>query len=139
MPLYETVFITRQDLTAEDVDNLTDKLSKIITDAKGKVVATEYWGLRNLSYKIKKNSRGHYVLLAVNADFEAVAEMNRVMSFNEDIIRKSTFRVDEFLDKPSALALATNARDYKAGKVQNNNVDTAKFDQLVDQINFEVQ
>jgi small subunit ribosomal protein S6 len=139
MPLYETVFITRQDLIAEDVDNLTDKLSKIITDAKGKIVATEYWGLRNLAYKIKKNDRGHYVLLAIDADFAAVAEMNRVMSFNEDIIRKSTFKVDEFSDKPSALALAANAKDYKAGKVQNNNIDTSKFDQVIDQINFEAQ
>jgi small subunit ribosomal protein S6 len=58
MPLYETVFIARQDLTADDVDALAAKLSKIITDGKGKIVSKEYWGLRNLSYKVKKNSRG---------------------------------------------------------------------------------
>ncbi|NBV05967.1 MAG: 30S ribosomal protein S6, partial [Proteobacteria bacterium] len=62
MALYETVFIARQDLTAEDVDALSSKLAKIITDANGKLVSKEYWGLRNLAYKVKKNSRGHYVL-----------------------------------------------------------------------------
>ena len=139
MALYEVVFIARQDLSVEDVDNLSDKFSKIVTDHKGKVVSREYWGLRNLAYKIKKNDRGHYILLAIDAEFAAIAEMNRVMSFNEDIIRKATFRVDKFLDKPSTLAFAANAKDYKAGKVQNNNVDTSKFDQMIDQINFEVQ
>jgi small subunit ribosomal protein S6 len=138
MPLYETVFITRQDLTAEDVDNLTDKLSKIITEFKGKILSTEYWGLRNLAYKINKNIRGHYSLLTIEAEFAAIEEMNRVMSFNEDIIRKSTFKIESFSKDPSLLMLAANAKDHKAGKLQNSEIDTSKFDQIIDQVNFEV-
>ena len=79
MPLYETVFIARQDLTAEDVDALAVKLSKIITDAKGKIVSKEYWGLRNLSYKVKKNARGHYILLNIDAEYAAVAGVDTVL------------------------------------------------------------
>ena len=74
MPLYETVFIVRQDATADDVDALTDKLAKIITDEGGKIVSKEYWGLRQLAYKINKNSRGHYVLLNIDSKYSAVAD-----------------------------------------------------------------
>ena len=116
MALYEVVYIARQDLTAEDVDNLTEKLSKIITDGKGKVISKEYWGLRNLAYKVKKNTRGHYVLLNIESEFSAVAELNRVMGFNEDIIRNVTLR-NNFSVEESPLFASTTAKDFKAGKV----------------------
>lgn len=135
MALYETIFITRQDLTPEDVDALSDKLSKIITDGKGKVVSKEYWGLRNLTYKIKKNSRGHYVLLNIDSDFKAVAELNRVMGFNEDIIRSVTLR-NEFEVEESALMLCANAKDFKAGKTTAKK-DTSKYDSILDQTQFD--
>lgn len=135
MALYETVFIARQDLTAEDVDNLSDKLSKIITDGKGKILSKEYWGLRNLSYKVKKNGRGHYVLLNINADFAAVSELNRVMGFNEDIIRSITLRSNGSVEE-SQLFLCNNAKDYKPGKMPKK--DTSKYDAVLDQTQFDI-
>jgi len=136
MPLYETVFIARQDLTAEDVDVLATKLSKIITDAKGKVVSKEYWGLRNLAYKVKKNDRGHYVLLNIDAEYAAVAELNRVMGFNEDIIRNMTFSA-EVHQEESPLFVSATAKDYKAGKVSVKK-EPSKSDLVLDQVQFEV-
>ena len=136
MPLYETVFIARQDLTAEDVDALTTKLSKIITDGKGRVVSKEYWGLRNLAYKVKKNSRGHYILLNIDAEYAAVAELNRVMGFNEDIIRNMTFLVEAHQEE-SPLFVSGNAKDYKAGKVAAKK-EPSKIDLVLDQVQFEV-
>lgn len=130
MALYEVVFIARQDLTAEDVDNLTDKLSKIITDHKGKIVSKEYWGLRTLAYKINKNSRGHYILLNIDAQFSAVAELKRVMGFNEDIIRSSIFNVEEFVSSP--LVISANAKDYKSGK--GVAAKPSEIDAVIDQI-----
>ena len=135
MARYETVFIARQDLTAEDVDNLSDKLAKIISDGKGKVVSKEYWGLRNLSYKIKKNGRGHYVLFNIDAPYSAVAELKRVMSFNEDIIRNVTLKTQGEFEE-SQLFLCTNAKDYKPGKMVKK--DTTKYDLVVDQAQFDI-
>lgn len=135
MPLYETVFIARQDLAAEDVDALTSKFSKIITDGKGKVVSREYWGLRNLSYKVKKNSRGHYVALNIDADYAAVAELSRVMGFNEDVIRNMTFTVEEHLGE-SSLFISETAKDYKVGKFVAKREPT-KTDLILDQVQFE--
>lgn len=136
MPLYETVFIGRQDLTADDLDALTAKLSKIITDGKGKIVSKEYWGLRNLSYKIKKNARGHYVLLNINAEYAVVAELNRVMGYNEDIIRSMTFSVEEHSEE-SPLFVSATAKDYKAGKIAVKK-ESSKIDLVLDQVQFEV-
>lgn len=136
MPLYETVFIARQDLTADNVDALTSKLSKIITDAQGKIVSKEYWGLRNLATKIKKNPRGHYVLLNIDAEYSAVAELNRVMGFNEDIIRSMTFATKQHLEE-SPLFICPTAKDYKAGKVSAKK-EPSKSDLVLDQVQFEV-
>lgn len=138
MPLYETVFIARQDLAAEDVDALSARLSKIITDGGGKVVSKEYWGLRNLSYKVKKNSRGHYVLLNINSPYPAVAEMKRVMGFNEDIIRNATYSMEKH-DGKSLLAASDNAKDYKpVVKNPKDKKDSTKLDLVLDQIQFDI-
>lgn len=131
MALYEAVFITRQDLTVTDVDAVADKLAKIITEREGKIISKEYWGLRNLSYKIKKNSRGHYVLFNIEAPFEAVAEMKRVMGFNEDIIRNNIFRVEKHSENPSQLMFSANAKDYKAGKTAAPTAMDAVIDQII--------
>ena len=135
MALYETVIITRQDLAAEDVDALTNKLSKIITDGNGKVVSKEYWGLRNLAYKVKKNSRGHYVALNIDSDYEAVAELKRVIGFNEDVIRSLTFKTEAH-EKESLLFVSSSAKDYKAGKVAAKKEPT-KTDLVLDKVQFE--
>lgn len=136
MPLYETVFITRQDLTPDSVDALSDKLSKIITDGHGKIVSKEYWGLKNLAYKVKKNSRGHYVLLNIDAPYEAVAELKRVMGFNEDIIRSLVFKVEAH-DAESPLFISATAKDFKAGKISVKK-EPSKADLVLDQVQFEV-
>lgn len=135
MPLYETVFIARQDLTVEDVDDLTNKLTKIITDAKGKIVSTEYWGLRNLSYKINKNSRGHYVLLNISSDYPAVAELKRVMGYNENIIRSLIFCVEKHQHE-SSLMLSSTAKDFKLGKAPAKK-EPSKLDLILEQFQFD--
>ncbi|MDR0423663.1 MAG: 30S ribosomal protein S6 [Rickettsiales bacterium] len=109
MPLYELVYIARQDLPVNEVDNLTEKFDKILKQRKGKIASREYWGLRKLAYKINKNTRGHYVLLNIDAPYSAVAEVERVIGFEENIIRKGIFKVDEF-SKKTKLFVSVNAK-----------------------------
>lgn len=116
MALYEVVFIARQDLAAEDVDALTDLISKIVTDNKGQVVSKEYWGLKNLAYKINKNPRGHYVMINIDANNEALLEMERVMGLNETVVRSKVLRVKAHPKSPSRLVVSGTAKDFKAGK-----------------------
>jgi small subunit ribosomal protein S6 len=132
MSLYEVVFIARQDLSAEDVDNLSDIFSKIITDNKGKLISKEYWGLRTLAYKINKNPRGHYILLNFDSPFEAIAELKRIMGFNENIIRSNIFKVDSH-QTPSLLAVSEDAKNYKAGKLVTQE-SSSEIDQTISQI-----
>ncbi len=134
MPLYETVFITRQDLTVEDVDNLTTKLCKIITDGNGKIVSKEYWGLRNLAYIIKKNTRGHYVLINIDAQYPAVQELKRVIKYNENIIRSVLFNVESH-SAESLLFVSSDAKDYKNAKQTKR--EPSKIDLILDQVQFE--
>lgn len=103
MPFYETVFIARQELAQAQVDELTNALSKILTDNGGKVVKTESWGLRTLAYRIKKNRKGHYVLIESDAPAAAVIEMERNMRFNEDVLRYLTVREETLSKGPSAI------------------------------------
>src|SRR5215831_13876477 len=110
MPLYENIFIARQDATAAQVEALTEAFSNIITEQGGKVTKKEYWGLRSLSYRIKKNRKGHYTLLNIDAPPAAVAEMERNMRISEDVLRLLTVRVDALEEGPSAM-LQSRARD----------------------------
>ena len=95
MPLYESVFIARQDINAGQVDTLTEQFSNIVTEAGGKIEKTEYWGLKNLAYRIKKNRKAHSSLMNIDAPSAAVAEMERQMRINEDVIRFMTIKVEE--------------------------------------------
>jgi len=110
MPLYESVFIARQDISASQVEALTDEMASLIADQGGTVSKKEFWGLRNLSYRIKKNRKGHYVLLNIDAPAHAVIEMERVMRFNEDVLRTMTVRVEELEEGQSAVLLQKNER-----------------------------
>ena len=103
MPYYENVFIARQDVSAVQVDGLIENFEKIITNAGGSIAKRENWGLRTMAYKIKKNSKGHYVLLNIDAPAPALHEMERQMRINEDILRYMTIRVDEHEVAPSAI------------------------------------
>ncbi|MFA5040080.1 MAG: 30S ribosomal protein S6 [Bdellovibrionales bacterium] len=103
MPLYESIFIARQDVPTTQVEALTKIFSDIIVKDGGKIVKTEPWGLRNLAYRINKNKKGHYVLLDIDAPPAAIAEMERNMKLNEDVLRFMTIRVEEHELGPSAI------------------------------------
>ena len=103
MPLYEHVFLARQDLAQAQVDALAEAATKIVTDGNGKVVKTEAWGLRGLAYRIQKNRKAHYVMLEIEAPAGVVAELERQTGINEDVIRYMTLRVDAHEAGPSAM------------------------------------
>ena len=90
MPMYETIFIARQDISATQVESITADFTSVLEENGGKVAKSEYWGLKNMAYKIKKNRKGHYVLLNIDAPHPAVAEMERQARLNEDIMRFMT-------------------------------------------------
>ncbi|WP_374763993.1 30S ribosomal protein S6 [Yunchengibacter salinarum] len=102
MAYYEHVFIARQDVSASQAENITQEFTGIIEGLGGKVTKNEYWGLKNLAYKIKKNRKGHYVLMNIDAPHAAVAEMERKARLNDDVIRFMTVRVEELEEGPSA-------------------------------------
>lgn len=103
MPYYETVFIARQDLTESQVKDLTETVKKILEDQGGKIHKVENWGLRTLAYRIKKNRKGHYVLVESEAPGAAVIELERVLRLNEDVLRSLTVREDALSDGPSVM------------------------------------
>ena len=103
MPLYEHVFLARQDLAQAQVDALAENATKIIADNGGKVVKTETWGLRGLAYRIAKNRKAHYVMLDIDAPAPAMAELERQTGINEDVILYMTIRVDAHEKGPSAM------------------------------------
>ncbi len=110
MALYEHVIIARQDISPQQAEALNDTLKALIEAGGGTVAKIEYWGLRNLTYRIKKNRKGHYSLLALDAPSDAVKEMERQLSINEDVLRYMTVRVEE-LDLELSPVLARRDRD----------------------------
>ncbi len=111
MSYYESVFIARQDISAPQVETLADTFTEIISGGGGNVTKREYWGLRNLAYRIKKNRKGHYMLLNIDAPSAAIQEMERNMRISEDILRYMTIRVEELDGGPSVMARSRSARD----------------------------
>ena len=103
MPFYESVFIARQDISPAQAEALADTFTGILKERGGDVTKREYWGLRSISYRIKKNRKGHYILLNVDAPPAAVHEMERNMRLNEDVLRFMTVRVDELEAGPSMM------------------------------------
>jgi small subunit ribosomal protein S6 len=101
VPLYEHVFLARQDISQAQVDALTKEYSEVIAEGGGKVGKTEYWGVKPLAYKIKKNRKAHFELMNIDAPPAAVAEMERRMTISPDIIRFLTIRVDAHETEPS--------------------------------------
>ncbi|KAA6206652.1 MAG: 30S ribosomal protein S6 [Candidatus Tokpelaia sp.] len=103
MALYEHVFLARQDLTQQQVDQVTEQYKAVIEAQGGKIGRVEQWGLRPLAYRIKKNRKAYYILMNIDASGAAMAEMERQMGINEDILRFLTLRVEEFNDTPSPI------------------------------------
>jgi small subunit ribosomal protein S6 len=116
MALYEHIIIVRQDVSTAQVETLTEELSAIITDNGGSVEKVEQWGLRTLAYRIKKNRKGHYVLMNIDAPSAAVVEMERLERINEDIIRILTILVEELEEGPSAMLRSRDERDDRRGR-----------------------
>jgi small subunit ribosomal protein S6 len=118
MALYEHVLIARQDISAQQAEALNDQLKHLIEEQGGRVAKIEYWGLRNLTYRIKKNRKGHYSLLALDAPAPAVKEMERQLSINEDVLRFLTVKVDE-LDMELSPILARRDRERERERTRN--------------------
>jgi small subunit ribosomal protein S6 len=111
MAYYENVFIARQEISAAQVDALSDQFTAVLSENGGGVKKKEYWGLKTLAYRIKKNRKGHYVLLNIDAPPAAVHEMERQMRINEDILRFLTVRVDELEEGQSAMLQSRGRED----------------------------
>ncbi len=103
MPLYECVLIARNDVTQQQVEGIADGIASQLETAGGGVKKREYWGLRSLAYRIKKNRKGHYMLLGLDAKPDFVNEMERQLGLNEDVLRFMTIRVSEIEEGPSAI------------------------------------
>jgi small subunit ribosomal protein S6 len=115
MPLYEHVFLARQDLAQGQVDALAEAATRIVQEGQGKVVKTETWGLRGLAYRIKKNRKAHYVMLEIDAPAGVIAELERQTAINEDIVRYVTVRVDAHEAGPSAMMRRNERSDRDRG------------------------
>jgi small subunit ribosomal protein S6 len=114
MPHYEHVFLVRPDVSAQQVDQFVEAYKTLIADRGGTIPKTEYWGLRNITYRINKNRKAHYTLMNITAPPAAVAEMERQMRLSEDVMRFLTVRVDELEEGPSAM-MRREARDERRG------------------------
>ena len=113
MPLYENVFIARQDISAAQVDTLADQYADLIKEHGGEITKKEYWGLRNLAFRIKKNRKGHYILFNIDAPADAVLEMERNMRLSEDVIRYLTVRVKDLEADQSIVLRSRGSRDER--------------------------
>ncbi len=114
MPLYETVLIARNDVTQQQVEGLADTVASLLEADGGSIKKREYWGLRTLSYRIKKNRKAHYMLLGLDAMPPSISEMERQLRLNEDVLRFMTIRVDAIDENPSAV-LTRKSDDRERG------------------------
>ena len=113
MPLYEHVFIARQDLSNTQAEGLIEHFSTVLSDQGGKVVDHEYWGVKTMAYKINKNRKGHYAFLRSEAPAPAVQEMERLMHLHDDVMRVMTVKVDEHTEGPSVQMQKREERDRR--------------------------
>ena len=123
MPLYESVYIARPDISPAQVEALTADWTKILEDNGGKVTKDEYWGLKSLAYRIKKNRKGHYSLMNIDASPAALAELERNMRLSEDVLRYISIRVDEHEEGPSVMMQNRGSRDDRDGGGERENKD----------------
>jgi small subunit ribosomal protein S6 len=122
MALYESVIIGRQDLTNSQFETLIDEFTSVIKSHDGEIKKTEYWGIRNLAYKINKNRKAHYYMLNISSSPETISEYERLLGLHEDIIRFLTVKIDKVDENPSLL--------------MNNKVDRHKNDSASDNIDI---
>jgi small subunit ribosomal protein S6 len=127
MPLYEHVFLTRQDLTTQQVEELVEQYKTVITDNGGEVGKTEYWGVKSLAFRIAKNRKAHYSLMNITAPPAAVAELERLQKINEDVLRVLTIRVEEHETEPSAV-MQRRDRDERERSERGDRPPRREFD-----------
>ena len=132
MRLYESVFIARQDITTAQVETMADEFAEIITSAGGSIKKREYWGLRALAYRIKKNRKGHYIMFNMETGPEALREYERILGLNEDVLRFLNIRVDEVLEGPSIMMQAKTERPQRGGRDGHDDHDVADRDANID-------
>ncbi len=123
MRLYESVFIARQDITTAQVETMADEFAEIITSAGGSIKKREYWGLRALAYRIKKNRKGHYIMFNMETGPEALREYERIMGLNEDVLRFLNIRIDELPEGPSIMMQAKAERPQRGGRDDHDGED----------------
>ncbi|MGI3171438.1 30S ribosomal protein S6 [Pseudooceanicola sp. C21-150M6] len=111
MPLYEHVFIARQDLSNAQAEGLIEHFGAVLSDNGGKLVEHEYWGVKTMAYKINKNRKGHYAFLRSDAPASAVQEMERLMRLHDDVMRVLTIKVDDHEEGPSVQMQKRDERD----------------------------
>ena len=118
MRLYESVFIARQDITSAQVESMADEFAEIITSAGGSIKKREYWGLRSLAYRIKKNRKGHYVMFNLETGPETLREYERIMGLNEDVLRFLNLNIEEVEEGPSIMMQAKTERSSRGQRDQ---------------------
>ncbi|HAT07806.1 MAG TPA: 30S ribosomal protein S6 [Rhodobiaceae bacterium] len=123
MALYEHIFIARQDISAQQVEGLVDMAQAVLGENGGKITKNEYWGLKSLAYRVKKNRKGHYTLLNIEADHAAVAELERRISLNDDIIRHMTLRVDKHEADDSIQMRNKNRDERRSARREEGNFE----------------
>ena len=116
MRLYESVFIARQDISSQQVESMADEFAGIITNAGGKIHKREYWGLRSLAYRIKKNRKGHYIMFNLETDGATLKEYERIMGLNEDVLRFLNIRIEEVDEAPSIIMQNKGERGDRGGR-----------------------
>ena len=130
MALYEHLLIARQDISAQQVDALATHLKTIIEGEEGKVEKQEYWGLRSLAYRIKKNRKGHYVLLNINAPGKAVQELERQLKINEDVLRFITVKVEQFEQSTNKARRDRDGDDQEDGAQSGEHLEVALLGEI---------
>jgi len=113
MPLYEHVMIARQDLSSTQAEGLIEHFGSVLADNEGKLLESEYWGVKTMAYKINKNRKGHYAFLRTDAPAPAVQEMERLMRIHEDVMRVLTIKVDKHEEGPSVQMQKKDERDSR--------------------------
>ena len=113
MALYEHVYLARQDITTQQVESITKSIEDIVKKDGGSIDKVEYWGLRQLAYKIKKNRKAHYTLMNINASSDTLKELDRQISLNENVLRHLTVKVDKFDEAPSIMMNAKSSETHE--------------------------
>ncbi len=128
MPLYEHVYLARQDLSAQQIEELTGQFKGVIEQLGGSVQKVEYWGVKSLSYRMRKNRKAHFTLLNIDAPPAALAEVERQERINEDVLRSLTVRVDELEAGPSAMMRKSDRDDRRDGRDGRDGRDDRRGD-----------